>query len=193
MKKLNLATKITLFRVILIPLLLIVLLLPIGNNVYFNIGFLKCYLPYFCGLIIFVVAALSDAVDGHIARSTNTITNLGKFLDPVADKLLVNSILIFFVATGHLPVLAVIIMILRDIAVDALRFIAAENNVVIAASIYGKLKTVFQMVTLSLLLLCALPGVALVGWLQVLVWLTTLISLVSGVDYFIKNKKVLFN
>ncbi|MDR1781600.1 MAG: CDP-diacylglycerol--glycerol-3-phosphate 3-phosphatidyltransferase [Bacilli bacterium] len=191
MKNINLATKITLFRVVLIPLLLIVLLLPVGKNVYFNIGPLQCYLPYFIGLIIFVIASCSDAVDGYIARSSNTVTNLGKFLDPVADKLLVNSILIFFASTNHLPVLAVMIMILRDIAVDALRFIAAENNVVIAASIYGKFKTIFQMVSLSLVLLCALPQTNLYIWLLVLIWITTLISLVSGIDYFIKNKKVL--
>ncbi|MDR3214813.1 MAG: CDP-diacylglycerol--glycerol-3-phosphate 3-phosphatidyltransferase [Bacilli bacterium] len=191
--EMNTATKITLFRIILIPLLLLVLLYPIKIDVYYNIGFFKVYLPYFIGLGIFMIASLSDALDGYIARKTNTITNLGKFLDPVADKLLVNCILIYFVASGHLPVIVVIVMILRDIAVDALRLIAVENKVVIAASIFGKLKTVFQMVVLCLVLLVALPQQPLPLWLQILVYITTLISLYSGIDYFYKNRKILSN
>ncbi|MDL2211699.1 CDP-diacylglycerol--glycerol-3-phosphate 3-phosphatidyltransferase [Erysipelotrichaceae bacterium OttesenSCG-928-M19] len=188
---LNTATKITIFRIILIPLILIVLLFPYQN--YYSIalfGF-KMYLPYLIALVIFAIAALSDAVDGHIARTTNTITNLGKFLDPVADKLLVNTLLIFFTATNHIPVLVTILMISRDTIVDALRLICVENNIVVAASKYGKLKTVFQMVTICLILLFAFPDVALANWLLYLIYLTTFISVASGIDYFIKNRDTL--
>ena len=189
--KLNTATKITIFRIILIPVILVVLLFPYSGTSEIQLFGLKMYPPFFLSLIIFIIASLSDAIDGHIARKTNTITNLGKFLDPVADKLLVNTLLIYLSATNHIPVLLTILMISRDVCVDALRMISSENNIVIAASSYGKLKTIFQMVTICLILLIALPGANLPIWLLVLTYVTTFISVVSGIDYFIKNKAVL--
>ena len=188
--KINTATKITIFRVFLIPIVLLVLLFPYQHyeiNTNLSLFDTNFYLPYLVALIIFAIAAISDAVDGYIARSTNTITNLGKFLDPIADKLLVNSLLIFLSYTEHLPVIIVIVMIARDVIVDALRLICVENNIVIAASIYGKLKTVFQMVLICLVLLIAKPNEQLPVLLLGLAYLTTLISVVSGIDYFMKN------
>ncbi|WP_423363314.1 CDP-diacylglycerol--glycerol-3-phosphate 3-phosphatidyltransferase [Mycoplasma sp. P36-A1] len=184
--KINTATKITILRVLLIPIILLVLLVLAPNSVEF-VGH-NFYIPYLIALIIYIVASVSDTVDGHIARSTNTITNLGKFLDPVADKLLVNTLLIYFTATGHIPPLVTILMIGRDTMVDALRMISVENNVVIAASKYGKLKTIFQMVSLGLILIFAYPGIELPNLLNYLIYLTTIISVFSGLDYFIKNK-----
>lgn len=189
--QINTATKITILRVLLIPIIIFILLYDWGFKDLTLVGH-KMYIPYLLALIIYIVASVSDAVDGHIARSTNTITNLGKFLDPVADKLLVNTLFIFFTATGHIPPLVTIIMIGRDTMVDALRMISVENNVVIAASKYGKLKTIFQMVSLGLLLFFAYPQTSLPTWLTYLIYLTTAISLFSGVDYFIKNKDSLF-
>jgi len=192
--KVNTATKITIFRVLLIPLVLLVLLFPYGNyeiNTNATVFGFDIYVPYFAAFVIFAIAAISDAIDGHIARSKNTITNLGKFLDPVADKLLVNSILIYLAYSEHLPVLIVIIMISRDIIVDALRMICIENNVVVAASIYGKLKTIFQMVLICLVLLVAQPDLELPKIITYLAYITTLISVMSGIDYLYKNIKFL--
>jgi len=188
--QLNTATKITIARVVLIPIIIFILLYPFRFDTIQILGY-NFYVRYFIAFFIYVIASVSDAVDGHIARSTNTITNLGKFLDPVADKLLVNTLFIFFTATGHIPALVTIIIIGRDTMVDALRMIAVENNVVIAASKYGKLKTIFQMVSLGLLLLVAHPNVPLPNWLLYLFYITTLVSVFSGVDYLVKNKESL--
>jgi CDP-diacylglycerol--glycerol-3-phosphate 3-phosphatidyltransferase len=191
--KINLALKITFFRIILIPIILLILLVPINTKDYFYLFNIKIYIPYFIALLIFIVASLSDAIDGYVARSTNTVTTLGKFLDPVADKLLVNSVLIYLCSVNQIPVLVVIIMILRDMAVDALRLVAAQKNIVIAASILGKLKTIFQMVSICLVLLYAFPDTPLQPLVLYLVYFSTLISLLSGVNYFYKNKKVILD
>ena len=187
---LNTATKITIGRVVLLPIIIIVLLFPYKFETVTILGY-NFYIRYLIALFIYIFASVSDAVDGYLARSTNTVTNLGKFLDPVADKLLVNTLFIYFTYTGHIPVLVTILIIGRDTMVDALRMIAVENNVVIAASKYGKLKTILQMVSLGLLLLVALPNQPLPQWLIILFYITTLASVLSGVDYFIKNKSSL--
>lgn len=189
----NLALKITLFRIILIPIILLILLVPINTNDFFYLFNIKIYIPYFIALIIFIVASLSDAVDGYVARATNTVTTLGKFLDPVADKLLVNSVLIYLASANQIPVLIVIIMILRDISVDALRLVAAQKNVVIAASILGKLKTIFQMISICLVLLYAYPNEPLNPLVLYLVYVATLISVLSGLNYFIKYKNIILD
>lgn len=192
--EINLATKITIFRMFLIPIIIIVLVFPYET---FNIETMimifnqELYLPYLLSLFIFVVASITDAIDGHIARSTNTITNLGKFLDPIADKLLVNTLLIYLVFQGNFNVILVILMISRDTIVDALRFVAANNQVVIAASKYGKLKTIFQMVTITLILLVAIPHQPLPLIIFILTLLTTLVSVLSGFDYLVKSAKYL--
>lgn len=185
--KINLATKFTIFRIILIPVILLVLLVPLKDNEIVS----GTYWPNIIGLIIFVIAAITDAIDGQIARRGNMVTNLGKFLDPVADKLLVNSVLIYLAYVDTIPLILVIIMIMRDIIVDALRMIAVENNVVIAANIFGKLKTIFQMVLIPLLLLFTIPFVQPNIFLLILAYLTTLISVISGIIYLVQNINVL--
>ena len=164
--------------------------------------------------VFFVIASYTDHLDGKLARKNNQVTDLGKFLDPVADKLLVSSMLIFLCApqvfapyaveqVSLIPVWCVIIMVARDTVVDALRFIAAQKGVVIAANIFGKLKTVLQMVAISAVLLNDFPFHYLykdfiatrpdlypyVSVTACLVYLATLTSLVSGIIYVVQNRK----
>ena len=160
--------------------------------------------------IFFVIACYTDHLDGNLARKNNQVTDLGKFLDPVADKLLVNSLVIFLVApsifASYIPgelnqvsfsVWCAIILVARDIVVDALRFIAASKGTVIAANIFGKLKTVLEMVAIGAVLLNGFPfryfdaswpaGLHIVDFL---VYLATAASFISGVIYVIQNKHV---
>ena len=160
--------------------------------------------------VFFVLASFTDYLDGHLARKNNQVTDLGKFLDPVADKLLINSIVIFLVAPSvfspyidpelkqvGFSVWCAIILVARDIVVDALRFIAASKGKVIAANIFGKLKTVLEMVAIGAVLLNGFPfryfdanwpaGLHIADFL---VYLATLASLVSGVIYVIQNRHV---
>lgn len=207
----NLPTKITFSRIIAIILMIIGLFvlsffkfdLPILGNTNINLIFLIV-------CIFFIVASLTDFLDGYLARKNNQVTDLGKFLDPVADKLLVNSMIIFLSAPSvfapyastniSFNVWCVIIMIARDIVVDALRFIASSKNVVIAANIFGKMKTVLQMVAIVLVLLNGFPFSYFdSNWISGLhitdfvVYLATFVSFMSGVIYVIQNRKVLKN
>ena len=209
----NLPTKITFSRIIATVILIIALfvlsifkdiVLPILGNTRINLIFLVVF-------IFFVIASYTDHLDGKLARKNNQVTDLGKFLDPVADKLLVNSMLVFLAAPSLfapytiqtpqvclIPVWCVIIMIARDTVVDALRFIAAQKGVVIAANIFGKLKTVLQMVAISCVLLNDFPfhymyPTYVNPYLSVtacLVYLATAVSLLSGIIYVIQNRKV---
>ena len=206
----NLPTKITFSRIILVVLLVIALfvlsLIPnlqieLIRGTSINLSFL-----FIC--IVFVIASLTDWLDGYLARKNNQITALGKFLDPIADKLLVNSMVIFLTApnifapyaigqTATISVWCAIILVGRDIIVDALRFIAAQRNVVIAANIFGKAKTVLQMVAIIVVLLNGFPFSYFdASWpiglhiSDILVYLATLVSFVSGVIYVIQNKHV---
>jgi CDP-diacylglycerol---glycerol-3-phosphate 3-phosphatidyltransferase len=189
--KINNATKITLLRIALIPIVLLVLMFPYKGEASVMIDDYRVYLPYLIAAFIFMLASFTDALDGYLARTTNSITNIGKFLDPIADKLLVNSLLIYLAYVHNINVLLVIIMIARDIIVDALRMIAMENNRVISASIWGKLKTVFQMALIVLILLFSFPNKDVNMGLVVLSYITTIISVVSGIDYLIKNRGIL--
>ena len=165
----NLPTKITFSRIIATVLLIVALFVmslidfqaPTLGNTGINLVFLFVF-------IFFVIASFTDYLDGHLARKNNQVTNLGKFLDPVADKLLINSMVIFLIAPWMFARYAteqiisfnmwcVIILVVRDIVVDALRFIAAQKGVVIAANIFGKLKTVLEMVAVSFVLLNSWP------------------------------------
>ena len=188
----NLPNKLTILRVILIPFFLVFLMvdgIPGGKWI---------------SLAIFIVASLTDMLDGKIARKYNLITTYGKFMDPIADKLLVNSSFTIMATQtpDMVPVIAVVIMIARDIVVDALRMISVQKGVVIAANIFGKLKTVTQMVAISLAFLDAnyfmsfvcggLTGFALI--LNILMSVAMILAVIatiwSGVDYFMKSKDV---
>lgn len=174
----NLPNKITIFRVCLIPLFLVALLVPA--------------IPYgkYIALVIFVVACLSDAVDGHLARKHNLITNFGKFMDPLADKLLVSSALIAFISIDLIPAWIVIVIIAREFIISGFRLVASDNHVVIAASYWGKFKTTAQMI-LCILLILNWDGTVFYVLEQVFIYISLVLTVVSLVDYVIKNKKVL--
>lgn len=189
----NLPNKITTFRMICVIFVVAFLLLPINWMVipYLNIG-----LNYLIAWIIFLVASISDMVDGKIARKYNLITDYGKLMDPIADKMLVNSALIILSVVGpiRIPVICTVIMVARDIVVDAIRMNAVKKNKVIAANIFGKLKTVFQMVALIFVMindfglsdLLTLPNYLKIG--QILIYLATAMSFISGVIYVYQNR-----
>lgn len=174
----NLPNKITIFRVCMIPIFLIFLLVP--------------GIPYgkYVALVVFVVACLSDAVDGHLARKHNLITNFGKFMDPLADKLLVSSALICFVELELIPAWVVIVIIAREFIISGFRLVASDNNVVIAASYWGKFKTTAQMI-LCILLIVNFDGTFFNALEQIFIYVSLILTVVSLVDYIVKNKKVL--
>ena len=140
--------------------------------------------------VIFIIAALSDLVDGKIARRFNLVTNFGKFMDPLADKLLVQSALLCFVANGLLPAWIAIVIMSREFIISGFRLVAADKGIVIAAGYLGKLKTVFQMVMSVMLIFHFSHPVWLVTE-QIFIWGSLILTIVSLVDYFIKNKDVL--
>ena len=205
----NTPTKITVSRIIAIAVMIISLfvLYVIGQvDKTFsipNIGDSCINWVYFVLFIFFVLASFTDYLDGHLARKNNQVTNLGKFLDPVADKLLINSMIIFLIvpasyASGQMSfsLWCAILLIARDIVVDALRFIAAQKGVVIAANIFGKMKTVLQMIAVSLVLLNGWPFIYFdkdwtVRIADVFIYLATFTSVMSGIIYVIQNRAAL--
>ena len=172
----NLPNKLTILRVIMIPFFVFFMLWPV--------------VPYsnLIAVAIFCIASFTDFLDGYLARRDGLVTNFGKFMDPLADKLLVGAALICLIETGQLPALVVIIIISREFIISGFRLIASDNGVVIAASYWGKFKTVSQMVMVIVLIL-NIPALAMVG--QILIWVSTILTVVSLVDYIVKNKDVL--
>ncbi len=187
MSKMNLPNKLTVLRVILI-LPFIVCLLG-GKAGWFGENQLLADLA---ALGIFIVASLTDLLDGKIARKYNLVTNFGKFMDPLADKLLVCAALVCLVDMGRIPAWAVIIIISREFIISGFRLIAADNGVVIAASYWGKFKTTFQMVMVCLMISGLSFKYAWVGVLTELVmWAAVALTVISLVDYLAKNKDVM--
>lgn len=189
----NLANKLTLGRIFLVPIFLIFIAakgIPYGT---------------FIATFVFILASLTDKLDGYIARSRNQITNFGKFMDPLADKLLVTSALVSLVELHVVPSWAAVIIIAREFAVSGLRTVAASEGNVIAASWWGKIKTVIQIVAIIVLLLQVNIGSLrslqqivdnseFLTWFftyipQVLIAVAVIITIISGIDYFVKNKK----
>jgi len=176
MMKMNIANKLTLLRIVMIPLFIYLLLEGYG----------------ILALIVFSTAAFTDYLDGYLARKYNLITNFGKFMDPLADKLLVTSALVCFVQLGLLNAWVVIIILSREFIVSIFRAIAAAEGIVIAANWWGKAKTISQMFMVIVLLLGNYPF----EWInfpmdQILIILATILTIVSGFDYIVKNKQVL--
>ena len=183
-KRMNLPNKITILRMVVVFVIIILALLPQGKM--FGFWGLEYDYRSVSILVLFILGSFSDYLDGHLARKHNIVTTFGKFMDPIADKLLVNSLFIILTGMGKIHWLVTVIMVGRDIIVDVIRLIMVERGTVIAASKLGKLKTVTQMIALILVL--ALPGVCGVEYVT---YLAAVVSLVSGADYFLKNKKVL--
>ena len=176
----NLPNKLTVMRVILIPFFVAALLYDNGSSQTMRI----------VANVIFIVASLTDLFDGKIARKYNLVTNFGKFMDPLADKLLVCSALICLIQLGQLPAWVVIIIISREFIISGFRLVAADNGIVIAASYWGKFKTVSQMFMIIFLIL-DLPGHTAVMIETVLIYLALILTVVSLIDYIAKNKEVL--
>jgi len=200
----NLPNKITVLRILLVPIFMIVFYLPFNN-----MNLVAC--------LIFIIAAITDSLDGHIARSRNLVTNFGKFLDPLADKLLVAAALIALVGKDMIPSWFVTVIIAREFMVTGIRLLANGEGRVIAASIWGKIKTVTQVIAISLLLIDTYqvsinksdmfmidklyysvmtfsdyPLVSLISILStVMIIVSVIITILSGVDYLVKNKDVL--
>lgn len=172
----NLPNKLTIFRVILIPFFIVFLLIPMT--------------PYdkWIALSIFIVASLTDLLDGKIARKYNLVTNFGKFMDPLADKLLVCSALICLIELERIPSWMVIVIIAREFIISGFRLVASDNGVVIAASYWGKFKTTFQMVAVCLMIadIAALQMVT-----AIVTWIAVILTVVSLIDYLMKNKEVM--
>lgn len=195
----NLPNKLTILRMCAIPLIIVISLIP-GLREITIYGTIT--LDLLILLVIFALASFTDFLDGKIARKYNLITNFGKFMDPLADKLLVMSTLIVLLEKGMFSAFgisfgfAIIIILAREFAVTGLRTIAADNKKVIAASKLGKLKTVSQMVMIIFLLVDCYPFRLvsdIVGDIAcvTLISIATILTIVSGVDYFVKNKHVL--
>lgn len=189
MKKMNLPNKLTIIRMILIVPFVLVLLGESGNWGWYEalFGGMGKAMDYIA-LAIFIVASLTDLIDGKIARKYNLVTNFGKFMDPLADKLLVSAALIGLVELGRIPGWIVIIIISREFIISGFRLVAADNGVVIAANYWGKFKTVFQMVMVCLMI-ANIPGLQLIT--DIVMWIALILTVVSLVDYLYKNKAVM--
>lgn len=170
----NIANKVTVLRLILIPVFLVL---------YYNYG-----TTYNIAAIVFVIASLTDAIDGHLARSRNLVTTFGKFVDPLVDKLLTMAAFVALVESGIIPAWAVIIIIARELIITGFRTLAADKGITIAASKWGKLKTTSQMISLVLLLLnnTSLNKIGVYVF-----YIAVLLTIISGLDYIVKNKEVL--
>ncbi|MCR4842795.1 MAG: CDP-diacylglycerol--glycerol-3-phosphate 3-phosphatidyltransferase [Eubacterium sp.] len=175
----NLPNKLTTFRVLLIP--------------FFVFFYISPYFPEYgryIALGIFIVASLTDLLDGKIARKYNLVTNFGKFMDPLADKVLVCSAMVCMVGLGELPSWILIVIICREFFISGFRLVAAENGIVIAASYWGKFKTTFQML-MVILILVNLDF----GWYRILtlvvMYIAVILTIVSLIDYVYKNREVL--
>lgn len=190
----NLPNKLSLFRIALVPVI-VILFLTDGIMECFRIqtgtGDVVFSLADILVFVLFSLASFTDFLDGHIARSRNLITSFGKFVDPIADKLLVNTMLILFAYTARISVVAVLLMIWRDMIVDGLRMNASAKGKVVAARMLGKAKTVLQMFAIIFLMLKNLPFAFIgVPMDQILLWAATIVSLASGVQYFIQLKDI---
>jgi CDP-diacylglycerol--glycerol-3-phosphate 3-phosphatidyltransferase len=168
----NTANKLTMLRVLMIPAFLVVLYLDFDYHMY-------------VALVIFILASLTDFVDGYIARHYNQTTDFGKFMDPLADKVLVVAAMLWFVEVGLMPAWALLIVVFREFAVSGMRLVAVDNGNVIAAGWSGKVKTAATMVCICLMLL---PIPTILNTICVVVIITT--TVYSGIEYFVKNRAV---
>ncbi len=173
----NLPNKLTVLRVIMIPFFVLFMLVPVfgENSKWVAVG-------------IFIVASLTDLLDGKIARKYNLVTDFGKFMDPLADKLLVCSAMICLVGLQKLPSWIVVVIIAREFIISGFRLIAVENGRVIAASYWGKFKTTFQMI-MVILMIVNIPALSLIT--NIIMYVALVLTIISLVDYIVKNKDVM--
>lgn len=175
----NLANQLTIVRVLLVPVFMYYLMQDTPST-------------RIIALVLFVVASLTDMLDGYVARNYNQITKLGKLLDPLADKILVTAALVCLVGLNQIPAWIVVLILAREFIVSIFRAIAASDGIVIAASVWGKLKTISQMAAIILILLNNFPFQALhIPMDQIVLYLAALLTLISGIDYIYKNRSLL--
>ncbi|MFB1049506.1 CDP-diacylglycerol--glycerol-3-phosphate 3-phosphatidyltransferase [Paraliobacillus sp. JSM ZJ581] len=187
----NIPNQITLSRIFLIPIFILLLTLPLDFGEW-TIGASTLPIVDFVAAMLFIVAAGTDWVDGYYARKHQLVTNLGKFLDPMADKLLVSSAFILLVEMGMIPAWIVIIIISREFAVTGLRLVAAGEGIVLAAGNMGKWKTTFQLVSIAALLLHNFPFSFINFPFDILtLYIALILTVISGIDYFVKNWHVM--
>ena len=189
----NLPNKITMARIVLSILLIVFLIFPFDlcgiDLPKYLIGKVTLELKYIIGGVIFLVASLTDSLDGYLARSRNLVTDFGKVMDAIADKILVNGILIVLACNGMISVVVPVIIITRDIAVDSIKMVAGQSGHAVGASILGKLKTICMMSGLTLVFFGNLPfelwGIQVA---KGLVYAATILSIISGIQYYSVNK-----
>ncbi len=186
----NLANKITLMRVILVPVFIVLIMasqIPGLKGLVEN-GTLSQVVLNWCALGVFIIASVTDFLDGFIARKYNMVSNFGKFMDPLADKLLVCSALICLLALGRMNVFLVLVIIARDFIISGFRLVASDKGVVIAANMWGKIKTTMQMVMIGFMI----PDWDAVHWICVILsWVVLFLTVYSLADYLIRNRQVL--
>lgn len=192
----TLPNRLTILRLFFVPLIVFFAIFPFGqfgiSFGHFSIGFVS--FPYLNLIILslFSIASITDFFDGYLARKNNQVTSFGKFFDPIADKLLVNTVFIVLAVQGVIPVLAVLLMVWRDTLVEAVRMIAARNGVTVSAQFLGKAKTVAQMITIILYLLGNFPfELYHLPVSDLMLWFTVSVSILSGLSYFIQSKNLI--
>ena len=191
----NLPNKITMCRLVLAVLVLIILMFPYGAvgvsvPVYKIATNITLSLNYIIGGILFIIASLTDFLDGNIARKRGIVTDFGKVMDAIADKVLVNGVLIILAYNGSIPLIIPVIIITRDTVVDSIKMISGSKGKVVGASIWGKIKTICMMVGLSLVFFSNLPFELLGFRLDyILLIIATVLSIYSGIQYFMVNKE----
>ena len=177
MKNMNLPNKLTILRILLVPFIILCFYLPPSWGMW-------------VAVVLFIVASVTDTVDGRYARAHNMVTDFGKFMDPIADKLLVNSVLIMLTAQGKVPPVVTILFIFREFAISGLRLVAASKGVVLAAGNLGKIKTTLQDIALPFLMVGHVWKVFRIVGL-ILLYVSLIMSLWSGWDYVYKNKNLI--
>lgn len=194
----NLPNRLTILRMILVPFV-ILFMLPINDWTSWN-EFVTSLSGHIIALVLFCIASLTDFLDGYISRKYNLVTNMGKFLDPIADKLLVISTFVALVQLNRIHSFVVVVVLARELVVTGLRLLAVEQGRVIAASVWGKAKTTTQIIAIIWLMLepiiytanpltTATHTLKIIG--DVLVLLSVILTLISGLDYLLKNKEIL--
>lgn len=192
----NIPNRLTLIRLVFVPIIVFFAIFPFAQfNIVFGyimVDFVSVPVVNIIILVLFVIASFTDFLDGYLARKHNLVTTFGKFVDPLADKLLVNTMFILFAYQGVVPVLAVLIMLWRDTAIEGVRMIAARSGVTIAAAFLGKVKTVSQMITVVLYLVSNLPfELVQLPVHELMLWFTVAISVASGISYFLQAKDLI--
>ena len=195
----NVPNKITICRIILSILLIVLMIFPM-NRIGFDFpefqinGKIIIDSKYIICGIIFVVASLTDFLDGHLARKYNLVTDIGKVMDAIADKILVNAVLIVLAVNGYISVVVPVVIVSRDIIVDSIKMVAGQKSGAVWASKTGKIKTACMMSGITLLFFYNLPfSLININPARALIMIATVLSVISGVEYYIKNKKYLIN